>query len=105
MASSDTITMYRGEDVRLNFTMTPTEDITGWTILFTMRGGGIIISVAGVVVNGPDGTISIDLEDTDTDDLAPGRYDYDVWRVDDGSEQPIAVGALTLLAGPRDTTV
>ena len=93
MACTDTITIYRGEDVQLNFTLAPVIDITGYTLAFAVEGvaHAKLIEAAGVVVSGPAGTFSVTLADTDTD-IKAGAYQYDVWRTDAGSERVLAVG-------------
>ncbi len=31
------ISVYKGENVRLTFSLSPAEDITGWTIVFSLK--------------------------------------------------------------------
>jgi hypothetical protein len=104
MPSSDTISLYRGEDVTLTFTMDPTANITGWTITFAVRSSeGIEITKTANVTDGPGGVFTVTLADTDTDALRTGTYHYDAWRVDAGSERVLAVGSFVILAPARST--
>lgn len=104
MPGTNTISIYRGEDVSLPFTMDPVVNITGWTITFVVRSSeGVEISKAATVTDGPNGVFTITLADTDTDALRLGTYHYDAWRVDAGSERVLAVGSFVILAPARAT--
>lgn len=90
------ISMFHGEARGLDFTMTPVEDITGWTIAFTVTralqtADKLIGPVVATVVSGPDGTFTVDLASADTQ-LIPDTYGYDVWRTDPGGERLLAIG-------------
>lgn len=103
MPSTDAITVYRGEDVTLNFTMSPVEDVSGWSLLFTVRiGQNVVISKAGSVDDGPNGQFSFALADTDTEGERLGEWLYDVWRDDPGAERILAIGTFTLKDTARD---
>lgn len=95
--------IYTGEDVQLNFTMSPVENINGWTLVFTVKVAQMdspaILSVPGTVVSGPAGTFSISLSAANTALLPPNQYVWDVWRTDLGSEVVLALGKLNV----RDT--
>lgn len=96
MASTDTVTVYRGEDVDLNFTMVPVTNITGWTLLFTVeKGRRKVITKTPVIVSAAAGTYKVSLTQTDTN-IKEGTYQYDVWRIDDGSERVLSVGSLVI---------
>ena len=89
------ISIFRGEDVDLNFTMVPVVDITGWTIEFTVatRLGTptkYITGAVGIVTNGTDGLFTVSLTNAQTQ--TPGLYFYDVWRMDDGFHRLLATG-------------
>lgn len=106
MPGTDTITMYRGEDATITFTMSPVEDITGWAVEFNVRDStGVIIQVSGSIDDGPNGVFSFNLADTLTDSLTPGRYKYDAWRIDAGAEFVLARGDFKLRDVSRDVTV
>jgi hypothetical protein len=103
MAGTDEIAIYRGEDVALPFTMDPVENITGWTLLMSVSGGGaVVFTKAGVVTSGPSGTFSVSLTDAETELLSASEvYDYDVWRTDAGAERVLARGTLRVLSVSR----
>lgn len=106
MAGTDTITVYQGEDAQLNFTMSPVENITGWNIEFTVEGAPRVpklISKAATISDGVAGTFFVTLADDDTD-LRPGRYEYDVWRIDEGSARVLAIGVFIVSDAPRVET-
>lgn len=102
-----TIRVYVGEAVALDFTMTPVEDISGWTLAFTVtRALGSAtkkIQQAATVTNGPLGTFTVPLTALQTDHL-PATYHYDVWRVDAGSERLLAIGDFELAVNARQPT-
>ncbi len=104
MPSTDTLTIYKGEDVRIDFTMDPVEDITGWTLEFNVKGAPALTDIAGVVDSGPNGTFHFDLTDDLSDSLPPGRYVYDVWRTDAGAERVLAIGAFVVLDVARSVS-
>lgn len=104
MIGTDTITMYKGTDLTLPFTMNPVEDISGWTILLTVRGSSVSIIKDATIDSGPDGTFHFTLADTDTDSLSPGTYDYDVFRTDSGVEEVLAIGAFVIQTVARDVS-
>lgn len=104
MAITSTIgPIYTGEDVQLDFTMSPVENINGWTLVFTVKVNEMdapaILSVPGVVTSGPAGTFTVSLSAANTTLLPPNQYVWDVWRIDSGSEVPLALGKLNV----RDT--
>lgn len=94
-----TIEIYLGEDAVLTFTMSPVENITGWTIGFTVEGSAPekIIEKNAVVTDGPGGVFTVTLAAVDSESLAPGSYQYDVWRMDTGSRRVLALGSFRIL--------
>lgn len=98
MPTVENIEIYRGEEIELNFTMSPVEDISGWDIEFNI--GGVkhakLVTVLADINDGPNGTFTVTLTAIDTD-IRPGRYSYDVWRTDLDTERVIAVGVFTVL--------
>ncbi len=105
MPGTDTITVYRGEDASLAFTMSPVEDVTGWTLALHVKLGDVTsFSLTGAVDDGPNGQFSFALADTDTENLTPGTYTYDAWRTDAGSERVLAVGSFVIKDTSRDVT-
>lgn len=56
MSITSHVNFFRGEDVTLNFQMTPVQDITGWSItwkLANMLGGTILLTKSATIVDGP----------------------------------------------------
>lgn len=96
MPANDTISVYQGEDVDLNFTMNPVEDISGWTIEFRTSGLYSNITKQAAIVNGQSGQFKVSLLAADTSQEPPGEYSYIVWRTDSGSARVIAVGKFSL---------
>ena len=98
--------VYYGEDVTLNFTMTPVENITGWTLQLTVtRALGSVTKViqkTGEIISGAAGTFRFILVTTDTD-VAPEVYQYDVWRTNAGNERLLAIGTFTIADQSRKT--
>lgn len=103
MAQTDSITVYRGEDRLIEVTMSPVTDITGWTLLLSVRGvGGALFTKSGTITSAEDGTFTFTLADDDTANLKPGYYTYDVWRTDSGSERVVAIGNFIVTDVARD---
>jgi hypothetical protein len=116
--------VFIGKDKNLRFTIyttsakTAIQDVTSFTLEFLLRrddqdanahivkkitGSGITIS--GTYNSAPavnTQKVTVALEDTDTDGVAPGTYRYTLNRTDSGSEDVLAFGSLPLqLAGGR----
>jgi len=113
------VTFYRGVDKTIRVTMTTNGDISTWKLQASVRIGALSVgnelikkqntAMGGgntqieVTVPGSDtspGTFLIKFVDTDTEALAPRDYIWDVKRMDDNAEDVLAVGKLTLKAGP-----
>lgn len=93
---TDTITIYRGEDLTLAFTHSGA--ITGWTITFNVKlGPSTRLTKSASIVDGSAGTYSVALTDADTDTLTAGTYPYDVWRTTAGSERLLAQGQFVVI--------
>jgi hypothetical protein len=98
-----TISIYRGEDVLIRFVMSPSEDVSAWSIVFTVRGAdGVLISRTCDIDDGPAGEFSVLLADDDTDGLRPGTYLFDVWRTDEGSEHVLEIGDFNVAPVARE---
>lgn len=96
MAFADPIPIFRGTDVTVKLTMEPVEDITGWTIEFTVEGSPNspkLIQKQAVITNPTQGLFEVDLTAMETD-LRVGRYQYDAFRIDSGSSRRLAGGDL-----------
>jgi hypothetical protein len=99
MSIANHITFFRGEDITLNFQMTPVQDITGWTITLKVANtlaGTIEITKTASVTNGPAGQFTCSIANADTASLPVGRYVWDCRRVDSGYRSTLADGYITL---------
>lgn len=112
MARSTPISIYRGEDVPIDFTAYTTdggataEDITGWTLEFTVSDvrnstAAKLITKACSITVAASGTFRASLTDTETDNLQPGTYAWDVWRTDAGFERLLGEGAFVVKGNSR----
>ena len=93
------ISVYRGEHVPLGFTMSPVENISGWTFLLSVAPGPYTtktFTVAGDIVVAADGTFAFTM---DADVTAPllGEYVYDVWKTNANAERLLAEGPFRVL--------
>ena len=103
--TDQTITVYRGESVIQPFTMSPVEDITGWTLKFTVtkspdKTAKILGPLAVTIDNAALGKFHVTLLEEQTN-LRAGTYRWDVWRTDEGFEQVKAIGDLVVLGDSR----
>lgn len=99
MSISSTLTFFRGEDLTLDFQLTPPADVTGWAITFQLAdqlGGTVQVTKTATVTDGPRGRFRVSLASADTATLAPGRHVWDVRRTDNGSRATLADGFLDL---------
>jgi hypothetical protein len=106
MARTSSITIFRGEDISLAFTTyttdtgTTAENISNWTLAFSVaesrNSTSKLITAAGSITAAASGTFSVTLAATDTDNIAPGSYFWDVWRTDAGSERLLGKGTFTI---------
>jgi hypothetical protein len=98
MAIKTDIIIPKGSDVIVQVTLTGSGSIAGQTYLGTLRlGSGGLVNGSCQVSDATGRVIDWALADTDTDALPPGTgYRWDVWRVDDGSEYPVAYGHVKL---------
>jgi hypothetical protein len=105
MAINQTISIGRGEDIELKFTMTPRVDITGWLIQFTvtsqLNNSPKVAQLNAVLTNAPLGKFSIYLSANQTYIIFPDVYQYDVWRIDAGQERILSIGKFEVTANSR----
>lgn len=99
MATRNDLEIFRGEDVVLNFTMSPTVDITGWTIRFFCGE----LEVSATLTAPSTGNFSVTLTREQTGAWTPGRKMYDVWRIDSASAVVLAHGAIDIFDVARET--
>jgi hypothetical protein len=104
---------FRGESLSLNFSPATPTSITGWAIGFYVSrvgaaaGLGVpLLSLAtggsGVAItNGAAGLFTATITSAQSLTLGAGRYWYDVWRTDAGSEMVIASGELKIFIPAR----
>jgi hypothetical protein len=99
MSISSNLTFFRGEDVVLDFTLAPPEDVTGWTIgwkMATTLGGAVHLNKAASITDGPRGQFRVTIASADTASLPVGRYVWDARRTDSGSKATLADGYVDL---------
>jgi len=89
------ITVYRGEDIVLHFTMSPRKDITGWVISFTVANGynnpTKLFQVTAIATNAPAGRFDVIITKEQLN-IDPGNYVYDLFRTDPGNNRILSVG-------------
>src|SRR6185295_19810429 len=93
MAATANMSYYRGEDVDITVTMSPVEDITGWSITFTVRKTFNVLPIliqksvgSGITItDGPNGVFVIHVDSADTANLDVGAYHFDIQRTDVGN--------------------
>ena len=99
MSLTTNMTFFRGEDITLDFTMTPPMDITGWTLSLEVAntlGGTIQFIKSATIVDGPRGRFRVTIASADTSSLAVGRYVWDCRRTDAGNKATVADGSIDL---------
>ncbi len=93
------LSFFRGEDLTLDFQMTPPSDVTGWTISLKIAdslGGSVQVTKSASIIDGPRGRFRVTLASADTAALAVGRYVWDARRTDAGNKATLADGTLDL---------
>ena len=105
MAITTAISLYRGEDTTIDFTMADGDDITGWVIVFTVsRSKNIstkLFAKTCTLTTPESGLFQTTVDAEDTEDLQPGRYYWDAWRTDSSAARLLGVGAFTILSNVR----
>ena len=103
MPPEQTIRIIRNQDLTLVCSMAPPQDVTGWSIefsVYTALGGSRIIDKtvgAGITItDAGKGVISIALAKTDTSSQAVQDYVWAIKRVDSGNYVVLARGQLVL---------
>jgi hypothetical protein len=101
MSVTSSLSFFRGEDVTVDFQMTPPADITGWTISYTLKDtlGGTTqngFPLTATIVDGPGGRFRVAIASGLTAGLAVGRYVWDARRIDAGNKTTLADGYLDL---------
>lgn len=102
MSVTSHFTFFRGEDIILNFQMTPPVDVTGWSITFSIftdlpsEGGTSFYAVSATIADGPRGKFTVAISSAATTGSAVGRYVWDCRREDSGNKATLADGYLIL---------
>jgi len=100
MSIPSNFSFFRGEDVVLDFQLSPVEDITGWTLSLKVAdtlGGSVQFTKSPTITDGPRGKFRTTIASADTASLTAGRYTWDVRRTDSGSKATLAHGEINLL--------
>lgn len=96
---AELLVLHRGEDVDLEFQLSPPTDCTGWTVSLKVAptlGGSVSTTKSATLVDGPRGRFRVALASADTASLDVGRHVWDARRTDSGSETTLAEGTLDL---------
>lgn len=101
MSISSNLSWFRGEDVTIDFTMAPVVDVSGWTVVFTLKDqlGGSTQSgfpITATIVDGPRGKFRLAVPSSATSSIPVGRYVWDCRRTDSGNRTTVADGYLDL---------
>jgi hypothetical protein len=99
MSIPSNISFFRGEDVVLDFQLSPMEDISGWSITLKVAdslGGTVVITKSATITDGPRGKFRVTIASADTASLAAGRYTWDARRTDSGAKATLAHGEIDL---------
>lgn len=100
---------FLGEDKVLEFTVVDSAgaavNITGWALEWILRSGAgeraLLTKTVGsgvTITGGAGGVCQVAIADTDTDDLAAGRYWHALRRTDAGNEAVLSYGQVVLRA-------
>lgn len=99
------ITVYRGEDITLGFTMSPSKDITGWVISFTVaknyNNPNKLFQITATLTSGPNGTFDVIITSAQLD-IEPGTYVYDIFRVNPGNNRILSVGEFVVKGDAKE---
>lgn len=102
---------YTGEDKQLVFTIyqsdgTTAQDVTGWALSWRLKkratdadSASILTktTVSGIALTTPaSGIVTVTVDDTDTDSLAPQTYYHELKRTTAGNETVLAYGTALL---------
>jgi hypothetical protein len=113
MPPEQVIRLIRGQDLTLRYLMRPPQDITGWSVTWTMRdsvGGNSIITKSvgsGITLTYPTkGILDVALAASDTAAVTPTvslgsglGYVWEIKRTDTGNNLVLARGSLILEQG------
>lgn len=98
------ISIYRGEEVTLHFSMVPPRDITGWVISFTVaknyNNPSKLFQITATITSGPNGTFDVIITSIQSD-IEPGTFVYDIFRTNPGFLRILSVGEFILRPDAR----
>ena len=99
MAANYSLTLHQGTDFKRSFQIKEddvVQDITSYTFSAKMAPnykGATVTTMTTNIVDAAQGTFSVTLTDTQTADIDPGRYVYDVIMTDsNGDKQKLLTG-------------
>lgn len=98
MSIPSNFSFFQGEDLQLNFIMTPPQDITGWTLTGTVKdklGGSTQFTFVPSIQDGGRGWFQASWARAQTSLLTPGDYVWDIRRTDSGKNAVLAHGEAT----------
>lgn len=99
MAQENDIEIYKNEDVVLPWVMDPVQDISTWTLKFTMKkrltDAAALLEKTPAIPVGLDGRFNVTLTSANTT-LPKGDYHYDVQRIDVGGVGVLSIGKFTI---------
>ena len=104
MAVLNDIEIYKGEDIIIRFTMSPVVDISGWTMVFTVKKSYVSASptfaVNGTITDGPAGKFQFAIPSATTT-INAGDYVHDATRTDSGNYKVLSSGPFVVRHGVR----
>jgi hypothetical protein len=99
MAITNKLECFRGEAFYPSFTLLTPEDITGWTLVMSIKefltDSVALVTATGAPTDAANGVFAVLLTAAQTL-LAPGDYHYDIWRTNAGSECVLSIGVLKI---------
>lgn len=104
-ATGLTMSFYTGEDGSINCQLSPIENITGWTLKYTVRKDKSLLPILitktvgfGITItDAPNSKFTIAMDSADTTAATPGAYFFDIQRTNAGFHSELGIGVLTLL--------
>lgn len=98
MSVPSNISFFQGEDLELDFTLTPPQDMTGWTLTSSVKdklGGTLQFNPTVTITDAGRGLFKAVWPRGNTTALAPGDYVWDMRRTDAGKNTVLAHGEAT----------
>jgi hypothetical protein len=99
MSVPSNLSFFQGEDIQLNFALTPPTDITGWTLTGTVQnklGGSTQFTFIPSIQDAGRGWFQAGFARAQTSNLSPGDYVWDIRRTDSGKNAVLAHGEITI---------